>query len=221
MTEAPRRLLHVAASPRGTRSRSAAVARRLIGGLGDARVETLDLFAADLPDFGGETIEGRYALIAGDALAPAVAAAWAEIRRIADHFLSFDGFVFSVPMWNFGIPYRLKHYIDLLTQPGTAFSVDQSGTVVGHAAGRVAILVLSGALDVRPGAPAAGLDHQMSYLKAWLGFIGVEDIRTIRLCPTYGAPEQVEMAMAAAYAEADALAADLSHAARTLPKPMW
>jgi putative NADPH-quinone reductase len=27
-------------------------------------------------------------------------------------------------MWNFGIPYKLKHYIDVLTQPGQTFNFD-------------------------------------------------------------------------------------------------
>ena len=29
--------------------------------------------------------------------------------RFADHFKSADKYIVSLPMWNFGIPYKLKH----------------------------------------------------------------------------------------------------------------
>jgi FMN-dependent NADH-azoreductase len=213
MRERPLRLLHIEASPRGERSRSGAVVQRLIAGLGDVDLETLNVFAADFPAFNGAVIEGRYALIAGESVPLEMTARWAAIQQLVDHFLAFDGWIFSVPMWNFGIPYRLKHYIDLLTHPGMTFAVGSDG-VVGLGADRTALLVGSGALDIRPGGPAAALDHQIAYLETWLGFIGVTDIHTIRLCPTYGSIEEVEIAMERAYAEADALAARLSRPAR-------
>src|SRR3546814_9764101 len=97
------------------------------------------------------------------------------------HFLSFDTWLFSTPMWNFGIPYRLKHYIDLLTQPGLAFSADAGGNVIGHAAGRTAIIVAAGALDTRPGSALGCLDHQAAYLEAWLSFLGRSEEHTSEL----------------------------------------
>lgn len=207
------RLLHVEASPRGSRSRSSAVARRLIDRIAPDTVETLNLFDADLPPFDGAVMEGRYALIAGEAVSPEVAAQWEAIRARIDHFLSFDAWLFSVPMWNFGIPYPLKQYVDLITHPGMTFTVDQTG-VTGLASGRVAILVGSGALDIRPDGPMAALDHQMAFMRTWLNFIGVTDIRTVDIRPTYGTAEEVEAAMQRAYEEADALAAALSRPER-------
>ena len=32
--------------------------------------------------------------------------------------------MFAVPLWNFGIPYKLKHLIDLVTQKDLLFSFD-------------------------------------------------------------------------------------------------
>jgi FMN-dependent NADH-azoreductase len=208
MTRAIGRLLHVEASPRGGRSRSASVARRLISGLTGVQVERLGLFEADLPELDSPVIEGRYALIAGDPVGEAVRGDWDAIREKTAHFLSFDAWLFSVPMWNFGIPYRLKHYIDLITQPGMTFSV-VDGEGRGHAAGRSALIVASGALDVRPDGPLAGFDFQRAYLESWLRFIGVSAIHTIHVRPTYGPEDVVEAAMATAYAEAEALAASL------------
>ncbi|AUW59557.1 NAD(P)H dehydrogenase [Sphingobium sp. SCG-1] len=207
------RLLHIEASPRGPRSRSSDVARRLIDGIAPATVETLNLFEADLPPFDGTVIEGRYALLAGDAVSPDVVAQWDAIRARIDHFLSFDAWLFSAPMWNFGVPYPLKHYIDLITHPGMTFTV-QDGGVTGLAAGRTAIVIGSGALDIRPDGPMAALDHQMTYLNDWVGFIGVTDIHRVDIRPTYGSECEVSAAMDRAYAEADALAAALSRPAR-------
>ena len=211
------RILHVIGSPRGERSRSGMVARRLIEGLmadsPGAVAETLDPYSADLPALTGPVIEGRYALIEGRDVADDVRAAWAQIGEAVAHFHSFDTLVFSVPMWNFGIPWQLKQYIDTITQPGMAFRVSETG-VEGLGAGKRAILVASGALDIRAGAPGAELDHQVRFMQAWLGFIGITDVHVVHLRPTYGPPEAVEAAMVEAYASAEALVADLSRAPR-------
>ena len=205
-----RRLLHIEASPRGVRSRSGMVAADLLAALPGTAVESFNVFDADLPPLSGAAIDARYALIEGRAVPAADAAAWERIGGIVRHLLSFDIWLFSVPMWNFGIPYRLKHYIDLVTQPGLAFSVEASGGVIGHAAGRTAVIVAAGALDTSPGSVLAGLDHQVAYLDSWLRFIGVGDIHVVRVQPTYGAPEVVEAAMARGYAEAAAVAAAIN-----------
>ncbi len=208
-----RRLLHIEGSPRADRSRSCMVASHLLAHLQGHETDRLSVFDP-LPAFDNAAIEARYAIIHGERADPESVAAWAEIRSLVAHFLSFDTLMFSVPMWNFGIPYRLKHYIDLITQPGLAFSVGADGQVQGHASGRTAILIAAGALDTTPGSPLAALDHQAAYMQAWLGFIGVTDIHTIRVQPTYGTPAEIEAAMARGYAEAEALAADLSRPAR-------
>lgn len=209
------RILHVIGSPRGDRSRSVKVAERLISGLvaasPGAAVETLNVCHADLPALTGPVIEGRYALIEGREVADEVRDAWERIGAAVAHFLSFDTLVFSVPMWNFGIPWQLKQYIDTITQPGMAFRVSEAG-VEGLGAGKRAILVASGALDIRPGSPGAEMDHQVRFMQTWLGFIGITDVHVVHLRPTYGPPEAVEAAMDEAYASAEAMVADLSRA---------
>jgi FMN-dependent NADH-azoreductase len=205
----PVRLLHIEASPRGARSRSSAVARRLIDRLGGVALERLNVFDVALPVLDGVTIEGRYALIAGEAVGPHAAANWAAIRAHVDHLLSFDIWVISVPMWNFGIPYPLKQYIDLVTQPGMTFEVHASG-VDGLAAGRSVVLIASGALDTRPGTPLADHDHQIAYLQRWLSFIGVGDVHVVSVCPTFGPAEAVEAEMALSHSAAEKVAAVLS-----------
>jgi FMN-dependent NADH-azoreductase len=44
-------------------------------------------------------------------------------------------------MWNFGIPYVLKHYIDILVQPGDIFSYPPDTGYSGHVTGKPVMLV--------------------------------------------------------------------------------
>ncbi|MDF8334632.1 FMN-dependent NADH-azoreductase [Novosphingobium cyanobacteriorum] len=206
------RVLHIIGSPRGLRSRSTRVSRRLLARLG-VSAEELDLHATDLPALDAAAIEGRYALVEGREVDPIVCDRWRRVRDTIEHFLSFDTVLFSVPMWNFGVPWRLKQYIDIITQPDLMFNVDGNG-VTGLAGGRRAILVCSGALDIRPEEPGEEMDFQTSYMKAWLGFIGITDVRIVQVRPTYGTPARVEEAMDIAFQEVDALAESLLRAPR-------
>lgn len=202
-----KRLLHIQASPRGARSRSDAIGLYFLEALQakvpDLEIVTLNLFDAKLPAFDGAAIDGRYELLIGEPVPSAQQAAWLELRAIADHFLSFDAWLFTVPMWNFGLPYRLKHYVDLVTHPGLTFRNDADGNVEGLAAGRTAIIVAASAMPFGANPEIDGLDFQLSYLRAWLGFIGVTDIQAVRVAGTFGPEAIVQAAMEKARADAD------------------
>jgi len=205
------RLLHIDASPRAERSRSRHVADIFLAALAERddapQVERLDLWREILPDLGGGIIEGRYDLIAGDAVSPELSAAWDDIQSHVDRFLSCDAFLISTPMWNFGLPYPLKHFIDVVTQPGMAFTNDREGNVTGHAVGKKAMVIAASAMPIVPGSDWAHLDFQLRYLESWLGFIGVADIHSLRVAPTYGAGDAVSRAMEAASKRARGMAA--------------
>lgn len=210
------RLLHIDASPRDRRSRSRPVATALVEELQrdhGIAVTTLDLWHHAMPSLGGGMIEGRYARIMGQPIDAEMAAAWDEADRQARDFLSYDGYLIASPMWNFGVPHVLKHYIDVITQPGLLFTNDATGAVAGQAAGRPAMIVAASAMPIADGGnPAETFDFQLSYLKAWLGFIGVSDIRSLRVAPTYGAEADVQAVVDAAAVRARAMADDFAQA---------
>jgi FMN-dependent NADH-azoreductase len=216
------RLLHIDASPRDTRSRSRHIADHYLACLAEAApsitVTRFDLWRERLPDLGGAMIEGRYALIAGQPVAREIETQWVAVERMVDRFLSFDSYLISTPMWNFGIPYRLKHFVDIVTQPRMAFTNGTDGNVIGHAAGKPATIIAASALDIREGGPLADLDFQIAYLTAWLQFIGVTEIAALRAAPTFGPADQVEQAVQTATVKAGqmarAFADQLSNAAR-------
>lgn len=205
------KLLHVIASPR-QRSRSRRLADGFIEALQPDSVTELDVWKADLPDLGGETVEGRYRLIHGQPVASEVEQRWAEIREVADQAMAHDLWLISTPMWNFSLPYRLKHWIDCIVHPGMTFTNDASGAVTTLATGRRAVVVGAGALDFADETQRATLDHQMSYLATILGFIGVDPVHMVRAAPTFGPEEAVEQAMRQAAVELDALARRISSA---------
>ena len=204
------RLLYIGGSPRKERSRSAMVADRLLTRLKERypalSVERLDVFDIDLPAFDQDAVAGRYHLLAGNAVDPEQADAWRDLKKWTDQFLSFDSYLIATPMWNFGIPYRLKQYIDIMTQPGLTFRNDSDGNVEGLAQGRRAIIVAASAMPFGSLPEIDGLDFQLAYLKAWLGFIGVTDIGAVRVAGTFGPDDVVAAAMAQAFTDADRLA---------------
>lgn len=219
VSEAMKRLLHIDSSPRGARSRSGAIGAHLMqalrAGAPDLEVAKLNLFEADLPAFDHAAIEGRYGLLVGAPVPPEQQDAWAQLQAIADHFLSFDTWLFTVPMWNFGLPYRLKQYIDLVTHPQITFRNDAEGNVEGLAAGRKAILVCASAMPFGSNPDIEALDFQLTYLRAWLAFIGVTDVHALRVAGTFGPEAIVEAAMSKARGDADSLVDQLlPHVAR-------
>lgn len=198
-----KKLLYIQGSPRGERSRSSSVAEAFLEALSartnDWAVETLNVWDTELPAFDGRIVEGRYKLLAGQQVDPDQESGWAEVRRVAEHFLSFDGYLWAVPMWNFGLPYRLKHYIDVLTHPGLAFNFLPDGHLDGLYAGRKALVISSSALPFADSSSQPSPDdHQEAYMRSWMGFCGLTDVQWVRAAPMFGPEEIVGPALEAA-----------------------
>ena len=122
------RLLYVEASPRKHRSASIEVSRAFLQAYRDANpgdeIETLDIWAGTYPAFDGAAMAAKYAGLEGIALTAEQSATWDRIRQLAAPFLAADKLLVAVPLWNFGIPYRLKHLIDLITHKDILFGFD-------------------------------------------------------------------------------------------------
>jgi FMN-dependent NADH-azoreductase len=204
------RLMHIQASPRGSRSASQAVAARYIESYltahpGDT-VETLDLWKAELPEFDGAVLDAKYAVVRALPHTPEQRRAWEAVVRVVEHFKAADRYVVSVPMWNFSIPYKLKHYIDLLVQPGLTFSFTPGEGYRGLVTGKPLVIVYARGGAYGRGSGAEGLDQQSAYLRQIFGFIGFTDIREIFVEPTLATATSGDEAVAAARLEAARLA---------------
>lgn len=207
------KLIHIEASPRGSRSASQAVAAKFIDSYlaahpGDT-AETLDLWKAELPEFDGAVLDAKYAVLRALPHSPEQRRAWEAVVRIVEHFKSADKYVVSLPMWNFSIPYKLKHYIDLLVQPGLTFGFTPGKGYKGLVAGKPLVLIYARGGAYGRGSGAEGLDQQSAYLRQIFGFIGLTDIREIFVEPTLATTTSGDEAVAAAGRAAADLARSL------------
>ncbi len=109
-------------------------------------------------------------------------------------------------MWNFGIPYKLKHYIDVIAQPGQTFSFSPETGYTGLVTGKPVTVVYA-----RGGAygseQAKGLDLQKGTWTSYWDSSAFTDIRPIVFEPTLGSPDDVAKTEAAAIAQAQTIAA--------------
>jgi FMN-dependent NADH-azoreductase len=179
------KLLYLECSPRKTSSASIEVATAFLEAYRYAhpadQVEVVDLWALDLPALDDDALNAKYAGIYGEGRTPAQAAAWAKMGALAAPFLAADKLLLAIPLWNFSIPYRLKHLIDLVSQKDILFSFDDSGFGGLVKAERAAVIYARG-LDYTPTSswtPGDSYDFQKPYVEAWLKFIGVLDVQSI------------------------------------------
>lgn len=180
-------ILHLNASPRGEDSHSLEIADDFLAELSRAKniqIDRLDLFEPDLPPFGTLATGAKMALFTGREQTSEEVAAWAEIRAVFERFAKADMYVLNVPIWNNGIPYILKQYIDLVTQPGWSFGFDPETGYSGLMTGKKAVVVHASGVWHEKIGPNFGSDFSTPYLQDWLTFIGVDSIEHIRVQPT-------------------------------------
>jgi FMN-dependent NADH-azoreductase len=182
------KILHIEASPRGAESKSNEIARAHVEALrqrnGGSQVDTLDLWREPLPEFDGNSAAAKLTFFGVGELDGAKRTAWDRIVEITERFKAADHYVIGAPMWNGGVPYRLKLYIDIITQPGLLFGFDPAKGYFGLLKGKSATVVYSSGVFAPGVAASYGVDFHSNYLDWWLRFIGVENIRTIRFQPS-------------------------------------
>ena len=202
------KLIHIEASPRKQRSHSLAVAHAFLDAYRakhpDVEVETWDLWAEgeQLPQFDGAAITARYNLKGGAGQTASEAEAWRVVTATAERLKSADVLLFGVPMWNFGVPYKLKHLIDVVTQPGLTFGYDPAKGFFGLMPTKLAVVVSARGGVYAEDAPAAAMNLQTPYMRTWLGFIGVKDVHELVVEGTGGGGEAEVAAAEKATAQA-------------------
>jgi FMN-dependent NADH-azoreductase len=163
-------------------------------------VETLDLSGMDLPPVDDAMVAvlfDRPTTAPRDVLARRRQA----LDRLVTQFIAADEYLFVTPMWNFGLPYALKHYFDLIIRPGWTFAVGAEGAR-GCLTGRKAYAVISRGYDYGPASPHPESNHLEPHLRTLLGFMGIEDLSIVAVEGTVlpGAPGRMEEGMRAAAA---------------------
>lgn len=200
------RLLHIVASPRKAKSRTLKVSEEFLHSLPkneNWEIDTLDLSKEELPDIFNEDAGGKYSLLQGND--PKIQI-WRKMKAIIDRFLAADAFLISTPMWNFQIPYKLKHYIDIMVQPGLLFKFTPNGPE-GLVKNKPMVIICSSGGDYRSNMKPYNFVEP--YLRTIFGFVGITDIQFLQAQPMDLGPELESKALLSAKEEAKKLAGKL------------
>jgi FMN-dependent NADH-azoreductase len=181
-----KKILHIIATPRGDESRTLKVSGSFLESLKNkypsCAIDALDLFKDKLPPLTLKMVSGKYVLLSGKDLSGELKEAWTDIERAITRFLSADAYLISAPMWNFGIPYVLKHYIDIILQPKYLFRYTDKGPE-GLAKNKKMAVITSRGGDYSAASPFHSYDYQEPYLRAIFNLAGITDISFINAQP--------------------------------------
>ncbi len=194
------KLLYLEASPRKERSHSSDVANEFMESYRESHptdeIDVINVWDLDLPAVNGEMLNARYAIAHGQQITAEQEIAWKQVVEIFERFNSATKYLFSLPMWNFGVPYRLKHFIDVITQPGLAFNFSPESGYQGLVTGRPAAVVYARGGEYGIESGVEDMDFQKPYFDVWLKFIGFTDIRPVVVEPTMKGEEMVNLVKA-------------------------
>jgi FMN-dependent NADH-azoreductase len=204
------KLLHLRCSPRAN-SASSAAADAFVTKFSQARpswdIDLQDLWRETLPEFDGAALEAKYARLGGRAFSGPEGNAFAVVERLALRFALAERVLISLPMWNFGVPYKLKQWFDLIVQPGLTFAFNPADGYRGLVKDRPTLVILASGSDFVTGMNRGRVDMATPYLRDILRFIGVHSVRFVAIGPTAGPRDQVDAAREAAHRQLSEVAA--------------
>ncbi|HEX2526748.1 MAG TPA: NAD(P)H-dependent oxidoreductase [Geminicoccus sp.] len=174
------KLLHVDSSILGESSVSRALSAELVHKLARTipglEIRYRDLAAEPVPHLSGAYLAG--ASIEAADRAPELQQDLALGSELLEEFLAADIVVIGAPMYNFSISSQLKAWLDRLAVVGKTFRYTGNGPE-GLAGGK-RMVVASSRGGFYAGTSLDAIEHQESYLKAFFGFLGIDDIQFVR-----------------------------------------
>ena len=174
---------YIECSPRGERSHSTKIAQAYLEqakkNIPDLELNHINPWSLNLPEFDGDMLNAKYSVIRGTDPSADEVSAWSNVKNIFDEFNNADHYLFSVPMWNFNIPYKLKHYIDIITQPGMSWSYTPEDGYKGLMTEKTATIIYSTGDGYGEGTGFESFDMQKPYVNLWLTFLGFKKIERV------------------------------------------
>ena len=203
-------ILLITSSPRGAASYSTRVAWRVVDELRrvrpDAELAIRDLAKAPLQHIDEHFATGR----AGptDQFAAEERSSLALSDVLIDELLAADIVVIAVPMINFSVPSPLKAWIDHVARPGRTFRYTANGPEP-LVTGKRAILVEAKGGIYSEG-PRRKFDHLTPFMLDVLGFLGITDVKLIRIEGTAISPESGARALESGLKQAVEVAREIA-----------
>lgn len=185
--------LQINSSLFGAAGQSTTLANQLTARLG-GKVVVRDVVT--VPHLDGE----RFAALNTPAAArtPAQQAAAEYSDALIAELKAADTIVIGVPMYNFGIPSTLKAYFDHVARAGITFKYTKKGAV-GLLTGKKAYLVMA-----RGGFYGDSHAHT-TYVRDFLGFLGITDVETVYAEGLAVSPASKEQGLARARSQLERL----------------
>ncbi len=162
----------------------------------------VDLYEKTVPEIDGEILLAWQQLRQGDdfhSLSESQKEKLAAFDQATQQFLAADKVVITNALWNLNIPSRLKSWFDTICVAGKTFRYTENGSV-GMALGKKALHIQSN------GGTFNGKDFSSQYVKQVLQFVGIEEVDQLFIEGIDHHPEQAEMILSAASANARELA---------------
>ena len=115
-----------------------------------------------------------------------------------------DTVVIAAPMYNFTIPSTLKAWLDHIARAGRTFRYTEKGPEGLLRGKKVYVAASRGGLYAN-GGPAAAMDFQEPYLRAMLGFLGLDEVTFLYAEAQAISPEAAAEGMRKAHESVSAL----------------
>lgn len=203
------KLLHIDSSILHGDSVSRDLTARLVATLAERNpglhIQHLDLAATPL----GHLAQDHLAVQQGASAPSDLAADIAAGQQALEDFLEADVVVVGAPMYNFGVPSQLKAWLDRLAVVGKTFRYGEKGPT-GLCGGKKVIVASSRGGMFSEGSPLASMDHQEAHLRAFFGFLGIQDLSVVRAEGLAMGPAAREQALASAHTRIADLAAAIA-----------
>jgi FMN-dependent NADH-azoreductase len=130
------------------------------------------------------------------------------INQLTDQFISADKYVFVTPLWNFGVPPKMKAYIDTISIAGKTFKYTEQGPV-GLLTDKKAVHIQARG-GVYSEGPAKDMEFGDRYLRTVLTFLGVPSIESIIAEGMAQMPDQADEIKRKAIQQAQNVAKDFA-----------
>jgi FMN-dependent NADH-azoreductase len=176
-------VLHINSSARLSNSNTRIIGQYLVGALGEPTISR-DLAQYPLPPINAEDLVDFHS--SSDSDRASLQAHFNLSETLIDELKNADTLVLAAPMYNFGIPATLKHWIDSVCRAGVSFKYTERGPVGLLGTKRAFIITASGGTPV-----GSEMNFVSRYLEHICKFIGISDVFHIDASGSKGTPEQV------------------------------
>lgn len=176
-----KRILHLKSSLLGSSSYSIQLGNEVVSEIitkyPGSKVEELDLVQTEMPHLTPQVLQTFF--IPAEQLTEEHKELISLSNQLTEQLLNSDIIVIGAPLINFTIHSSLKAWIDYITRAGITFGYVSDGRPVGKVVDKKVYIAMSSG-GVYSEGPGKENDFVTTYLKAFLGFLGMTDITVVR-----------------------------------------